>query len=475
MRRAFLSACVSLAFAMSPLSTVAQAAVPTLFPFNGTNGSNPNSLIQGQDGFFYGTTAAGGSTLGKKICVDDVGCGTVFRLKSDHTIKTIKNFKGGTDGASPTGLIQGDDGNFYGTVAFGGSSVGSTNCGVDTQQNNIGCGAILEIAASPLSGIESYSIVYNFQEAADGAYPNPLIMGGSNTLYGSSLSCGSNDPACPFNYGVLFSYTTGQSGPYSLKVLYTFSVDAANTQTDLELAYPNALLQGADGNLYGTTQIGGGLDSDCLGGFGCGGIFQYDLTTGAMIGLCFVESCDGSDDRPAITGHDVPRDPQNSRSHRASSLRVLARPAIRARQPGGRFPTSSGDWSVMTAPVFLTQGIDGNIYGTTPPAYVDDTYTYSTSGLVAPQVIGSNASTIFQYVPAASAQTSTGILNTIYHSAGTVTEAAQPSGSRWPANHTGKPQSPSRHSETGGLASSRSGPLQELPGAGCFTRSRRGT
>jgi hypothetical protein len=416
MRRAFLSACVSLALAMSPASALAQAAVPTLFPFNGSNGSNPNSLIQGQDGFFYGTTAAGGSTLGKKICVDaggnDVGCGTVFRLNSDHTIKTIKNFKGGTDGASPTGLIQGGDGNFYGTVGFGGLSVGSTNCGVDTQQNNMGCGAIFEIAASRLTGIGSYSIVYNFQEAADGAYPNPLIMGSSNTLYGSSFSCGSNDPACPVNYGVLFSYATGQSGPSSFKVLYTFSVDAANTQTDLELAYPNALLQGADGNLYGTTQIGGGLDSECLEGFGCGGIFQYDLTTGAMIGLCFDGSCDGSDDRPAITGHDVHRDSQNSRSHRAGSLRVLARPAIVARQPGGRFPTT--EWSFMTAPVFLTQGIDGNIYGTTPPAYIDGNFNYSTSGSAAPDAVASNESTIFQYNPAANSQTSTGILNTIY-------------------------------------------------------------
>jgi Putative Ig domain len=412
MRRAFLSACVSLAFlGMSPLSAVAQV-VPTLFPFNGSNGSNPNSLIQAQDGFFYGTTAAGGSTLGNKICVDaggkDVGCGTVFRLNADHTITTIKNFQGGKHGASPTGLIQGGDGNFYGTAAFGGSSVTSANCGVDTQGNNIGCGVIFEIAASPLTGLGSYSIVYNFQGAADGAYPNPLIMGSGTALYGSTLSCGSNDTACTI-YGVLFSYATGQTGSSSLTVLYTFTVD-----TDQELAYPNALLQGSDGNLYGTTQLGG--NSDCLDGFGCGGIFQYDLTTGALTGLCFAESCDGTDDRPAITSRYVHSDPQNSRSHRAGSTGVLARPAIVARQPGGRFPTDNAAWSFMSAPIFLTQGSDGNIYGTTPPAYIDDAsgVSYSTSGSAADDAIASNASTIFQYVPAANTQTSTATLNTIY-------------------------------------------------------------
>src|SRR5437764_1100429 len=79
-------------------------------------GSNPAAaLIQGSDGNFYGTTQQGGAT----------GNGTVFRVTPVGVLTTLVEFTG--NGASNKGsapyaaLVQGSDGNFYGTTANGAS------------------------------------------------------------------------------------------------------------------------------------------------------------------------------------------------------------------------------------------------------------------------------------------------------------------------------------------------------------------
>src|SRR6202023_610231 len=73
--------------------------------------SNPNGLIQGTDGNFYGTTGQGGP----------IGAGTVFKMDSSGTVTTLHSFTG-SDGASPEfgRWIQASDGNFYGTTSQGG-------------------------------------------------------------------------------------------------------------------------------------------------------------------------------------------------------------------------------------------------------------------------------------------------------------------------------------------------------------------
>jgi len=85
----------------------------TLFTFYGTNGSIPSgSLLQGFDGFLYGTTSSGGAFSN----------GTVFKVSTSGTFTTLFSF-GGTNGANPVGdLIQWNDGNLYGTTAAGGSN-----------------------------------------------------------------------------------------------------------------------------------------------------------------------------------------------------------------------------------------------------------------------------------------------------------------------------------------------------------------
>src|SRR5687767_11542562 len=78
-------------------------------------GGSPHAeLVQGSDGNFYGTTAEGGSG----------DSGTVFRMTPAGALTTLVEFADGTNtGQYPrAGLVQGSDGNFYGTTAEGGAN-----------------------------------------------------------------------------------------------------------------------------------------------------------------------------------------------------------------------------------------------------------------------------------------------------------------------------------------------------------------
>ena len=110
-------------------------ALTTLYTFK--SGIGPaygpfGPLIQGTDGNFYGTTAGGfGSS-----CPGD--CGTVFKITPAGTLTTLYTFDG-TGGIGPNGgLVQGTDGNFYGTTALG----GALGCGPSDPQGD--CGTIFK-------------------------------------------------------------------------------------------------------------------------------------------------------------------------------------------------------------------------------------------------------------------------------------------------------------------------------------------
>jgi uncharacterized repeat protein (TIGR03803 family) len=91
----------------------AQPKYEVLKAFGAFNGKQPTGrLVQGTDGAFYGTTYGGG-TRGD--------WGTVFRVSSDGSNFTVIHSFVKDDGASPTaGLVEGSDGFFYGTTYFGG-------------------------------------------------------------------------------------------------------------------------------------------------------------------------------------------------------------------------------------------------------------------------------------------------------------------------------------------------------------------
>ena len=69
----------------------------------------------------YGTTPNGG-LITCKISVggQTAGCGTIFQFGLGGQLTTLYNF-GGPDGTSPAGLVQGADGNLYGTTSIGGA------------------------------------------------------------------------------------------------------------------------------------------------------------------------------------------------------------------------------------------------------------------------------------------------------------------------------------------------------------------
>ena len=93
------------------------ATLTTLHSFNGTDGSGPYSgLTQGTDGNLYGITYYGGAN---DNCTN--GCGTVFKITPSGNLTTLHSFDD-SDGSGPqAGLIQGTDGNFYGTTFSGGT------------------------------------------------------------------------------------------------------------------------------------------------------------------------------------------------------------------------------------------------------------------------------------------------------------------------------------------------------------------
>ena len=101
---------------MMPYAGRAQT-LTTLVNFNGTNGASPlfAPLVQGTDGNLYGTAQAGGAH--RK--------GTVFKITPTGTLTTLYSFCAQSrcaDGAVPySGLVLGTDGNFYGTTESGGA------------------------------------------------------------------------------------------------------------------------------------------------------------------------------------------------------------------------------------------------------------------------------------------------------------------------------------------------------------------
>jgi uncharacterized repeat protein (TIGR03803 family) len=126
---------VAVLCAMTSISAYGQNFT-TLDSFNGADGSfSVSALVQATDGNFYGTTVQGGSGT---QCSG--GCGTIFKINSAGTLTTIYNFCLSSkcpDGSAPYGkLMQGDDGNFYGTTSNGGSRAGCSS----------GCGTIFKIA-----------------------------------------------------------------------------------------------------------------------------------------------------------------------------------------------------------------------------------------------------------------------------------------------------------------------------------------
>lgn len=233
-------------------------------------------LVQGSDGNFYGTTIAGGA----------YGQGTVFLLTPGGTETPLYSFAGGVDGAQPYGgVIFGSDGNLYGTTYAGGQfTYGTfyrvTPAGVETVLHDFGgsltdgaqprvgvvLGKDLNFYGTTYTGGQSgngtvYQVtstgtetpLYAFTGGVDGGTPSRMILASDGNFYGTTVYGGAHNVGAVFR----FSPTGGEAGIYSFSGTFgptspVGTVDGAN---------PNrGLIEGSDGNLYGTTFFGGTYD-----------------------------------------------------------------------------------------------------------------------------------------------------------------------------------------------------------------------
>ena len=219
---------------------------------NCADGSLPHAgLVQGTDGNFYGTTSQGGRD------------GTVFKVTPNGALTTLHSFSG-ADGANPLAeLMQGNDGNFYGTT-FNGGANNDPSC---IFGGFVGCGTVFKVTPGG-----SFTTIYNFcsqQYCLDGALPSSaLIQGTDGNLYGTAGGT--------YTGGTVFKITPAGV----LSTLYSFCSQPNCTDGE----YPRSLVQGSDGNFYGTTYAGG-TSSNCTleSSMGCGTVFkitpQGTLTT----------------------------------------------------------------------------------------------------------------------------------------------------------------------------------------------------
>jgi uncharacterized repeat protein (TIGR03803 family) len=108
---------------------------------------------------------------------------------------------------------------------------------------------------------QTYKVLYNFTGGQDGAYPKAgLTMDRAGNLYGTAYQGGSS------NRGTVFKLGRNGSG-WVLSPLYSFT-------GRLDGGAPIArVVFGADGSLYGTTELGG---VHC--GVGCGTVFNLKMT-----------------------------------------------------------------------------------------------------------------------------------------------------------------------------------------------------
>jgi uncharacterized repeat protein (TIGR03803 family) len=155
-----------------------------------------------------------------------------------QTFTVLHSFKGSPDGGFPNGgLILDSKGNLYGTTSEGGTGA----C-------DGGCGTVFK-----LSPAGKEVVLYSFTGTnGDGKYPQgELVRDASGNLYGTTYGGGTSGNACN-KYGCGTVFMLDAAGHET--VLYSFAggVDGATPES--------GVVRDAEGDLYGTTHLGGAYD-----------------------------------------------------------------------------------------------------------------------------------------------------------------------------------------------------------------------
>jgi uncharacterized repeat protein (TIGR03803 family) len=283
----------------------------TLVSFDGTNGGEPwANLVQGSDGNFYGTTLNGGS----------VNDGTVFKVTPAGVLTTLVSFNG-TNGARPSStLVQGSDGNFYGMTETGGGYGDGT--------------AFAMTPAGALVGVVSFTDANRPSNVAQAGF----VQGRDGSFYGTGAGGSYGD-------GAVFKMTPASAG---MTLTTVASFDGTNGGVS-----QSALLQGSDGNFYGTAPFGGSSNM--------GSVFKM-TPAGALTTLVTFSGANGAyPEGSLIQGSDGNFYGTTAGGGNNNDGTVFEL------TPAGVLTTliSFGETTGVQPQATLVQGRDGNLYGTT--------------------------------------------------------------------------------------------------------------
>jgi uncharacterized repeat protein (TIGR03803 family) len=307
-----------------------------------TDGSNPHGgVVEGGDGNFYGTTYYGGTSSN--------GGGVVFKLTPAGVLTTLYSFcskTNCTDGSLPqAGVVEGTDGDFYGTTVEG----GLTNSDLCSASGGT-CGTLYKVTSSgTLTTLYSFCSLSN---CSDGTEPEgTLVEGSDGNFYGTTFAGGGSNSG-----GSAFKYSPSAK---TLTTIYDFC-SAAGCEDGAD---PNAgLFEGGDGNYYGTTSIAG---TNAQGGLG-GTAFKMSAAGAISIlyGFCNDTNCSDGDQPYDVNlfegsdGNFYGATLGGGADEVGTAFRITSGGALTQLYS---FTGASGE-SPFAGPV---QGSDGNMYATT--------------------------------------------------------------------------------------------------------------
>ncbi|HWD17864.1 MAG TPA: choice-of-anchor tandem repeat GloVer-containing protein [Verrucomicrobiae bacterium] len=218
------------------------------------DGAIPKSrLIFASQGRLFGLTSQGGAN---GYANGGHGYGTAFVILTNgaNSLTTLHSFTP-TEGINPVDLTPSANGLLYGVAASGGAS----SLVIDAD-GDVGGGTLFSMDTNGnVAALYSFGSRTNLSGAAlDGCSPNPVIVGADGYLYGTTRFGGSNSAVADTNGHVGFGTVFKADTNGALTTLYSFGSVTDAHGTPLDGGNPaGALLQGADGELFGVTTFGG--------------------------------------------------------------------------------------------------------------------------------------------------------------------------------------------------------------------------